>query len=75
MAAGVPNIRKLESALLVNRAELFRFGTAVLFVIVIMIFAVAQGASGPHGLLLVAAAMIGGYMALNIGANDVANNV
>ncbi len=75
MAAGVPNIRKLEDALLVNRAELFRFGTAVLFVIVIMIFAVSRGATGPHGLLLVAAAMIGGYMALNIGANDVANNV
>lgn len=75
MATGVPNIRKLEDALLVNRAELFRFGTAVLFVIIIMIFAISQGATGPHGLLLVAAAMIGGYMALNIGANDVANNV
>jgi PiT family inorganic phosphate transporter len=75
MASGVPNIRKLEDALLVNREELFRFGTAILFVIVIMLFAVSRGAAGPHGLLLVAAAMIGGYMALNIGANDVANNV
>jgi len=75
MASGIPNVRKLEDALLVNREELFRFGTAVLFVIVIMLFAVSRGAQGPHGLLLIAAAMIGGYMALNIGANDVANNV
>ena len=29
----------------------------------------------PHNYMLVAAAMIGGYMAMNIGANDVANNV
>jgi PiT family inorganic phosphate transporter len=75
MASSIPNVRKLEAALLVNRGELVRFGTAVLFVIVIMLFVVARGASGPHGILLVAAAMIGGYMALNIGANDVANNV
>ncbi len=75
MAAGIPNIRKLEAALVVNQGELFRFGMAVLFVIAIMIFGVAQGAAGPNGMLLIAAAMIGGYMALNIGANDVANNV
>lgn len=29
----------------------------------------------PRGYLLVVAAMIGGYMAINIAANDVANNV
>lgn len=29
----------------------------------------------PNAYLLVAAAMVGGYMAMNIGANDVANNV
>jgi len=28
-----------------------------------------------HSYMLIAAAMIGGYMAMNIGANDVANNV
>ncbi|MEO8410506.1 MAG: inorganic phosphate transporter, partial [Propionivibrio sp.] len=31
--------------------------------------------SGPHGVMLIVAAMIGGYMAMNIGANDVANNL
>jgi inorganic phosphate transporter, PiT family len=69
------DVRRLEQGLLVNRAELFRLGTALLFIVVIMIVALARGPEGPGGILLVTAAMIGGYMALNIGANDVANNV
>jgi PiT family inorganic phosphate transporter len=40
-----------------------------------MLFVNMYGVAGPHHVMLVAAAMIGGYMALNIGANDVANNV
>lgn len=69
------NVRKLEEGLLVNRGELFRLGSAILFIVLIMLFATARGPGGPYGTLLVMAAMIGGYMALNIGANDVANNV
>lgn len=38
-----------------------------------MLVALARGPEGPGAILLVMAAMIGGYMALNIGANDVAN--
>lgn len=68
-------VRKLEEGLLINRAELFRLGMAVLFIALIMLVALARGPEGPGGILLVTAAMIGGYMALNIGANDVANNV
>jgi len=71
----VLNVQKVEKALLVNRGELFRFGSAILFIVAIMIFALSRNAGGTHGTLLVIAAMIGGYMALNIGANDVANNV
>lgn len=40
-----------------------------------MLVSFTQMNSGPGGIMLVAAAMIGGYMAMNIGANDVANNV
>ena len=40
-----------------------------------MLFALMRPVEGVHGVLLVIAAMIGGYMAINIGANDVANNV
>ena len=71
-----PNsIRALEEATNVARGELFRLGTGVLFVVGIMLFVNTQIGSVPNSHLLVIAAMIGGYMAMNIGANDVANNV
>ena len=75
MSTGLPNVKRVEAAFLVNRGELFRFGTALLFIVVIMLYGITHSPGGTHGVLLVAAAMIGGYMALNIGANDVANNV
>ena len=53
------NVKKLEAALLVNRSELFRFGSALLFVVLIMLFTMANSPGGQHGTLLVAAAMIG----------------
>ena len=65
----------IENAVQRNRDELFRFGTALLFIVGIMLFTIARTDGGVDGILLVAAAMIGGYMAMNIGANDVANNV
>jgi len=65
----------IESAVQLNRGELFRFGTALLFIVGVMLFTIVRTDGGIDGILLVAAAMIGGYMAMNIGANDVANNV
>ncbi|WGW02672.1 inorganic phosphate transporter [Tropicibacter oceani] len=65
----------LERAVQRNRDELFRFGTALIFIVGIMLFTIVRTDGGIDGILLVAAAMIGGYMAMNIGANDVANNV
>ena len=69
------DVDKVEKALLVNRGELFRLGSALIFIAGIMLFTIARSSGGAHGTLLVVAAMIGGYMAMNIGANDVANNV
>lgn len=66
---------KIDSATQRNREELFRFGSALLFIVGIMLFTIVRTDGGTDGILLVAAAMIGGYMAMNIGANDVANNV
>ena len=66
---------RVESAIQLNRNELFRFGTALIFIVGIMLFVTARTDEGVDGVLLVIAAMIGGYMAMNIGANDVANNV
>ena len=66
---------KVERAIEINREELFRFGTALIFIVGIMLIAMARSEGGTDGVLLVVAAMIGGYMPMNIGANDVANNV
>ncbi len=69
------NVTKIEKSAQINRGELFRFGTGLLFIVGIMLFTIVRTDGGTHGVLLVVAAMIGGYMAMNIGANDVANNV
>lgn len=65
----------VETAVQLNRDELFRFGTALIFIVGVMLFTIVRTDGGVDGILLVVAAMIGGYMAMNIGANDVANNV
>ncbi|HHT00430.1 MAG TPA: inorganic phosphate transporter [Thiomicrospira sp.] len=70
------DINDIENATSRGRKEMFRFGTALLFIILIMLFtSTLNVGTGTVSIELVVAAMIGGYMALNIGANDVANNV
>ena len=69
------NISQIEHATRFGRPEMFRFGVALFFVIGIMLVAGMSIGDMPHNYMLIAAAMIGGYMAMNIGANDVANNV
>ena len=66
---------KIESATNLSRNEVGRLGSALLFVMAVMIFTGASFAHVEQLYLLVAAAVIGAYMAMNIGANDVANNV
>jgi PiT family inorganic phosphate transporter len=64
-----------QNASFFNANKIFRPGFSLLFILTILFYVntmIAQ-VSG-HGFLTVAA-IIGGYMALNIGANDVANNV
>lgn len=69
------NIAKLEKATDKGRKELLRIGVALLFMIGIMLFISTRGVDTPGHIMLMIAALIGGYMAMNIGANDVANNV
>ncbi len=70
------NYSDIEKAAQRGRREILRLGIGLLFVVGIMIYAaLGVGLQGPGGIMLVVAAMIGGYMAMNIGANDVANNV
>ncbi|WP_029935821.1 inorganic phosphate transporter [Thiomicrospira pelophila] len=67
------NIQTIEEASKRSRSELFRFGLALLFIVGVILFTYVN--YGHISITLVIAAMIGGYMAMNIGANDVANNV
>ncbi len=69
------NINQLEKATSSGRAETLRFGMAILFIVGIMLYVGTSIGEIPGGFMLITAAMIGGYMAMNIGANDVANNV
>lgn len=55
--------------------ELFRVGLSLLFMITVTVYVCISTAPVENYYLLIVAAVIGGYMALNIGANDVANNV
>jgi PiT family inorganic phosphate transporter len=68
-------LNKIEQATSFNRQELLRFGYATLFLVGIVLYIYSQVGDIPGGMMLICAAMIGGYMAINIGANDVANNV
>jgi len=66
---------RLEKARYRVGRENFNLGLGVLFLLGVLTFAVIQAGSFQGNALIVVAAVIGGYMALNIGANDVANNV
>lgn len=68
-------LTQIEQAAGFGRQETFRLGCAVLFIVGIMLYANSFVEGVHNSVLLIVAAMIGGYMALNIGANDVANNV
>jgi PiT family inorganic phosphate transporter len=63
-----------EAASVISRG-LVAPGIALLFIAIVAILASIYVSGEPGAVVIVAAAAIGGYMALNIGANDVANNV
>nr|HQV23488.1 inorganic phosphate transporter [Agitococcus sp.] len=71
----IKDIHNLEQATKKGRTELFRLGLGLIFMVGVMLYAAMKGATGESALVLVVAAAIGAYMAMNIGANDVANNV
>lgn len=74
------HINKLNKATKQGQSELFRFSVGLLFIVGVMLYAstldiAADNLVPSGGALLIIAAVIGAYMAMNIGANDVANNV
>ncbi len=50
-------------------------GLAVLFLVAVTVFATLVVADGPLAIYAIVGAVVAGYLALNLGANDVANNM
>mgnify|MGYP000317688475 CR=1 FL=1 len=65
----------LEQATQATGQQFVKIGLSVLFLVAVWVFASMQAGDIDNSAYIVAAGIIGGYMALNIGANDVANNV
>ncbi|KEF30841.1 Putative low-affinity inorganic phosphate transporter [Marinobacter nitratireducens] len=65
----------LDTLLTSPTTERYRVGISLLFLLGVWLIVGALSKDMPNSMLLMAAAVIGGYMAINIGANDVANNV
>ncbi len=85
-AAGVARVRKTSLDKDLRKIERLEeavrsvsrnpaLGLALLFLVIAGVLAGSQIGAQPNAVLMIVAAVIGGYMALTIGANDVANNV
>ena len=69
-------MKKLEEeALKTSGTDFTRLGLSLFFMIGVLTFSFLSNGGIPNNMFLAIAALIGAYMAMNIGANDVANNV
>lgn len=66
---------RAQSALSNATSSIMPIGISIIFLALVGITVGSSFSVGEETLILVFAAVIGGYMALNIGANDVANNM
>ena len=72
--------KKNRSSFVKRHLDVLQLGASIVFLLLVGLYASLTGAN-VSGLsntaiwLLIVAAVVGGYMAMNIGANDVANNV
>lgn len=72
----IKTIHHLETqAMKKSHNELARIGFALFFLVGVLAYSFATSGGVDNHLFLAIAAVFGGYMAMNIGANDVANNV
>ncbi|MFW5449955.1 MAG: inorganic phosphate transporter [Methylophagaceae bacterium] len=72
----IKTIHQIEKqAMKKSHTELARIGFALFFLVGVLAFSFATSGGVPNNVFLAVAAVFGGYMAMNIGANDVANNV
>ena len=72
----IQTMKKLEQeALKKSGTDFTRLGFALFFMIGVLTYSFLSNGGIPNNMFLAVAALIGAYMAMNIGANDVANNV
>jgi len=72
----IQTMKKLEEeALKKSGTDFTRLGFALFFMIGVLTYSFLSNGGIPNNMFLAIAALIGAYMAMNIGANDVANNV
>ncbi len=72
----IHTVEKMEKkALKSNQGDFLRLGMAFAFMALVLWYAFGINAGAQNQAFLAIAALFGAYMALNIGANDVANNV
>ena len=66
---------RLEEATYALSRSIAAPGLAIIFLLAVFLFMSGLAPAGPLSLFVIAGGVIAGYMALNIGANDVANNM
>jgi PiT family inorganic phosphate transporter len=68
--------KKMEKeAIKSSGIDFIRLGFALFFMVAVLSYSFLSTGSIPNNVFLAVAALFGAYMAMNIGANDVANNV
>ena len=68
-------INKFSDGLVGNNKTYTNLGIAFVFMIAVFLYTYIVQGGAPVNMYVVVAAVIGAYMAMNIGANDVANNI
>lgn len=71
----IKTINRLEKARAKTLPGFAKLSLALLFMVVVFLWSYASHGSLPNNTFLIIGAVFGAYMAMNIGANDVANNV
>jgi PiT family inorganic phosphate transporter len=72
----IQTVKKMQKeALKGSGFDFIRLGAALFFMVAVLSYSFMSTGSIPNNVFLAIAALFGAYMAMNIGANDVANNV
>ena len=72
----IQTVKKMEKeAMKGSGIDFLRLGFALFFMVAVLSYSFLSSGGIPNNVFLAIAALFGAYMAMNIGANDVANNV